>query len=97
MACHQLFYSSLRASTELETTAEILLMQKAAFLLENGADPKYKCSIRKQLKYTGKRHRSDMNEYREATPISFADQWQSPGAQNTSIATIEFLKQKGGV
>ena len=70
-------------------------ISKTAFLLKNGADPNHRCSIRKQLKYMGKRHMEDIQEYKNVTPISFADQWQ--GGQNTSIETLKLLKKFGGV
>lgn len=66
---------------------------KATYLLENGADPNHRCSIRKHLKYVGKRHMADVNEYRGVTPISFAHQWISP---TISTNAIEVLKKNGG-
>jgi hypothetical protein len=70
---------------------------KAAYLLEKGANPNHRCSIRKQLKYTGKRHMADVKEYRDVTPITLAEQWQSPGGQTISYKTIELLKKSGGI
>jgi heparan-sulfate lyase len=35
---------------------------KASYLIEHGANPNHRCSIRKQLKYTGKRHETDIND-----------------------------------
>jgi hypothetical protein len=70
-------------------------ISKAAFLLKNGADPNHRCSIRKQLKYMGKRHMEDILEYKNVTPISFAEQWQ--GGQHDSIETLNLLKKFGGV
>ena len=67
---------------------------KAVFLLENGANPNHRCSLRKQLKYTDKRHMEDIHEYKDVTPISFAGQWQ--GGQNKSIETLKLLKKFGG-
>ncbi|MDN5215818.1 hypothetical protein QQ020_27315 [Fulvivirgaceae bacterium BMA12] len=68
---------------------------KAAFLLENGANPNYRCSIKKQLKYTGKRHMADVNEYRDVTPISYAGQWLDE--QTISVETLALLRKNGGV
>jgi len=68
---------------------------KAAFLLAHGANPNHRCSIRKQLKYTGKRHLEDMKEYKDVTPLSFAKQWL--GGQNNSAATLKILKKAGGI
>ncbi len=68
---------------------------KAAFLLKNGADPNHRCSIKKQLKYTGKRHMADMNEYKNVTPISFAGQWLDD--RSTSVETLALLRKNGGV
>ena len=67
---------------------------KAAFLLEHGANPNHRCSIRKQLKYTGKRHLEDVFEYKNVTPLSFAEQWH--GGQNNSPKAIELIKKAGG-
>jgi hypothetical protein len=68
---------------------------KAAFLLKKGANPNHCCSIRKRLKYMGKRHMADTNEYRDVTPISFAEQWI--GNPTISIETLNLLKKYGGV
>ncbi|MFY0651388.1 MAG: ankyrin repeat domain-containing protein [Cyclobacteriaceae bacterium] len=70
---------------------------KAAFLLEHGANPNHRCSLRKQLKYTGKRHMEDVSEYKDVTPISFAEQWHFQGDRVRSAKTIELLKEAGGV
>lgn len=70
---------------------------KAAFLLEKGANPNHRCSIRKQLKYTGKGHEEDICEYKNVTPISFAKQWQWKSDQLKSIETLKLLKESGGV
>ena len=67
---------------------------KAAFLLENGANPNYRCSIRKQLKYAGKRYMEDIMEYRDVTPISYARQWQID--QNISQGAVKVIKKYGG-
>ena len=68
---------------------------KAAFLLKKGANPNHRCSIRKRLKYMGKRHMADFNEYKNVTPISFAEQWI--GNPTISTETLKFLKKSGGV
>lgn len=68
---------------------------KAAFLLKNGADPNHRCSIKKQLKHTGKRHMEDVYEYHNVTPISFAKQWL--GGQNMANKAVELLKRYGGI
>ena len=70
---------------------------KAAFLLEKGANPNHRCSIRKQLQHTGKLHKEDIHEYKNATPISFAKQWQWKSDQLRSIETLKLLKKFGGV
>lgn len=68
---------------------------KANYLLENGANPNHRCSIRKRLKYMGKRHMTDVNQYMDVTPISFADQWI--GNPTISVETVKVLKKNGGV
>jgi ankyrin repeat protein len=68
---------------------------KAAFLLKHGANPNHRCSIRKQLKFMGKRHLEDINEYKEVTPLSFASQWL--GGQDNAVGTIKLLINAGGV
>lgn len=67
---------------------------KAAFLLENGANPNHRCSIKKQLKYAGKRHLEDIKEYKEVTPVSYAKQWQV--RPNISQGAIDLIKKWGG-
>ena len=67
---------------------------KARFLLEHGADPNHRCSLRKQLAYAGKRHLEDITEFRDVTPLSFAAQWP---LDNRSVAVLNLLKESGGV
>jgi hypothetical protein len=43
----------------------------------------------------GKRHREDIFEYRNVTPMSFAEQWQ--GGQHDSNETLKLLEKFGGV
>jgi hypothetical protein len=52
----------------------------------------YRCSIRKRLKYMGKRHMADVNEYKEVIPISFAEQWI--GNPTISVEMFKVLKKK---
>lgn len=68
---------------------------KAALLLQHGANPNHRCSIRKQLKKTGKRHMEKVHVYQDVTPIAFAKQWL--GGQNNSNGALKLLKKAGGI
>src|SRR5689334_25413506 len=49
---------------------------KARFLLEHGADPNSRATLRKQLRHMGDPEREKMHEYRDVTPTSYARQFQ---------------------
>ena len=67
---------------------------KVSYLLKHGADPNHRCTIKKQLKYTGKRYLEDVYEFHHVTPISFARQFQIKNV--ISEGAIKVIKQYGG-
>lgn len=63
---------------------------KAKFLLENGANPNVRATIRKQLRYMGQQHLEKMYSFREVTPIGFARQFQvQDWVSRSSISVLE--------
>lgn len=70
-------------------------VSKAKVLLEKGADPKHRATLRKQLRYLGQPHLERMREFRHVTCIGFAQRFQVQ--RWVSKAAVEFIKQNGGV
>ena len=60
-------------------------------LLEGGADPNSKASLRKVLKYTDE---ESVHEFRDVTPLAYGDQFHGRGWVNG--AAMEVIREFGG-
>jgi ankyrin repeat protein len=67
---------------------------KAELLLERGANPNARATIRKQLRDMGDPEKERMREFPNVTPIGYAHQFQEPSwVNNPAIAAIS---RRGG-
>jgi ankyrin repeat protein len=66
----------------------------ARLLLDAGADPNLRATFRKQLVDMGDEEKEQMKEYRDVTPIGFAEQFVEPNWVNP--AAIEAIREYGG-
>lgn len=69
--------------------------ERARLLLEHGADPNLRATFRKQLGEMGDPEKERMFEFRDATPIGYARQYQEPAWVN--VAAIAEIEARGGV
>ncbi len=77
-----LFHTTVTLGPKTETFARLLL--------DKGADPTIRATLRKQLRYMGDAEKEQMREFRDVTAIEFARQFQEPGMVNeSSIEAIE--------
>jgi ankyrin repeat protein len=67
---------------------------KARFLLERGADPNARASLRKQLRDTGDAERERMHEFRDVTPLGYAARFQEPAW--TGPPALDAVREYGG-
>jgi ankyrin repeat protein len=67
---------------------------KARLLLERGADPNGRATIRKQLRDMGDSVKELMREFRNVTPIGYARQFQEPNWVNEPA--IAAIAERGG-
>jgi ankyrin repeat protein len=70
---------------------------QARLLLQHGADPNLRATIRKQLRHMGDTAKEQMREFHDTTAIGFARQFQEPGWINEdAIAAIAAIVERGG-
>lgn len=67
---------------------------KARLLLERGADPNARVTIRKQLRDMGDPEKEAMREFHDVTPIGYASQFQEPRWVNAPA--IAAIAERGG-
>jgi hypothetical protein len=67
---------------------------KARLLLDHGADPNARATIRKQLRHMGDPEKERMREFHDVTPIGYARQFQEPGWANDPAITA--IAGRGG-
>jgi ankyrin repeat protein len=67
---------------------------KARLLLERGANPNSRATIRKRLRDMGDSHKELMREFHNVTPISYASQFQEPRWVNAPA--IAAIVERGG-
>ena len=67
---------------------------KARLLLDHGADPNARATIRKQLRHMGDPEKETMREFHNVTPIGYARQWQEPSWVNGPA--ISAIAERGG-
>jgi hypothetical protein len=67
---------------------------KARLLLEHGADPNARATIRKQLRDMGDPEKEKMCEFHNVTPIGYASQFQEPNWVNGPAITA--IAESGG-
>ncbi len=67
---------------------------KARLLLERGAGPNARATIRKQLRHMGDPEREMMREFNNVTPIGYASQFQEPSWVNGPAITA--IVERGG-
>jgi hypothetical protein len=63
----------------------------ARLLLDNGADPNVRASLRKRLRFTPDQ---EMHEYRDVTPLSWGEQFQDQ--QWVNRAVMKLIAERGG-
>ena len=84
--------SRLATNTPLYHTVVTLAApddSKARLLLERGANPNARATIRKQLRDMGDPKKETMREFHNVTPIGYARQFQEPNWVNgPAITTI---------
>jgi ankyrin repeat protein len=68
---------------------------KARLLLQHGADPNARATIRKQLRDMDEAEKEKTFEFHNVTPIGYAKQFQEP--RWVSQAALELLKAQGGL
>ena len=66
----------------------------ARLLLERGANPNARATIRKQLRDMGDPAKEMMREFHNVTPIGYARQFQEPGWVNGPAITA--IVERGG-
>lgn len=75
------------------------LQQDAAFarlLLDHGADPNARASLRKRLRFVAD---ESMHEYRDVTPIAWGQRFHGPGSHGhtwVSEPALELIAERGG-
>jgi hypothetical protein len=75
------------------------LQQDAAFarlLLDHGADPNARASIRKQLRFVAD---ETMHEYRDVTPLEWGARFHGPGYPGhtwVSQPAMQLIAERGG-
>jgi ankyrin repeat protein len=67
---------------------------KARFLLERGADPNARATLRKQLRDMGEPDKERMHEFREVTPLEYAARFQEPAW--AAPAALRAVREFGG-
>jgi ankyrin repeat protein len=67
---------------------------KARFLLERGADPSARATLRKQLRHMGDPERERMHEFRDVTPLGYAALFQEPAWAGP--AALNAVREYGG-
>jgi hypothetical protein len=67
----------------------------ARLLLDAGADPNARATIRKQLRYMGDRAKERMREYHDVTPVGYARIFMEPGMVNE--AAVAAIRERGGL
>jgi hypothetical protein len=68
---------------------------KARFLLERGADPHARSSVRGQLRDMGDPEKERMHEFHDVTPLGYAARYQEPAW--VCPAALEAVREYGGV
>jgi ankyrin repeat protein len=68
---------------------------KASLLLEHGANPNARATIRKQLRDMGDPEKEIMREFHNVTPIGYASQFQEPGWVNAPAISV--IAKRGGL
>jgi hypothetical protein len=63
-------------------------------LLDHGADPNVRASLRKQL-HPGYGD-NPLREYRDVTPLSWGEQFRPYGKQFVSAASMRLIAERGG-
>jgi hypothetical protein len=66
----------------------------ATLLLERGANPNARVTIRKQLRYMGDPEKEAMREFHNVTPLGYARQFQEPRWVNGPAVTA--IVERGG-
>jgi ankyrin repeat protein len=67
---------------------------KARLLLDHGADPNARATIRKQLRHMGEPEKELMREFHDVTPTGYARQFQEPNWVNGPAITA--IAERGG-
>jgi ankyrin repeat protein len=67
---------------------------KARFLLERGADPNARATLRKQLRDMGDAEKERMHEFRDVTPLGYAARFQEPAWAGP--AALDAVREHGG-
>jgi ankyrin repeat protein len=67
---------------------------KARLLLDHGANPNARATIRKQLRDMGTPEKEIMHEFHNVTPIGYARQFQEPAWVNGPA--VAFIAERGG-
>jgi ankyrin repeat protein len=67
---------------------------KARLLLDRGADPNTRATLRKQLQHMGDPEKERMHEFRDVTPTAYARRFQEPGW--VSEPGLELIASRGG-
>jgi hypothetical protein len=67
---------------------------KARLLLDRGANPNLRASIRKQLRDMGEPDKEALREFRDVTPLGYAKRFQEP--RWVSQPALALLRDHGG-
>ena len=68
----------------------------ARLLLQRGADPSLRATFRRRLRPTAHPEQEEVFEYRDVTPIGFAELIQEQNPQYVNDAAITAIREAGG-